>query len=221
MPGLTFSIETAAAIPFAAAPTIAFRLRVAESLSNQTISGQAIQSIALHCQIQIEAQRRHYTSAERHGLRDLFGEPNRWSQTLHPLLWTHVSVTVPEFSGSIAVELPVACTFDFNVAAAKYFHAIEEEDVPLVFQFSGTIFCAAPDGTMQIAQIGWDKEARFRLPARVWREMMDLYYPNSTWLRLSRDTFDRLHDYKQSRGMATWEQAIESLLPMLKKEAAS
>ena len=140
---------------------------------------------------------------------------------MRPLLWTHASVTVPEFSDSITVDVPVACTFDFNVAAAKYFHALQDDDVPLVFQFSGTIFYASPDGTMQIGQIGWDKEARFHLPARVWREMMDVYYPNSVWLRLSRDAFDRLHEYKQSRGMATWEQAIESLLPALKKEAAS
>jgi hypothetical protein len=216
VPGLTFAIEAAEAISFAALPTIAFRLCV-----TRTAAGQPIQSIALRCQIQIEAQRRQYTSAERPGLRDLFGEPDRWSQTLRPLLWTHASITVPEFSDSIAIDLPVACTFDFNVAAAKYFHAIEDEDVPLVFQFSGTIFYAAPDGTMQIGQIGWDKEARFRLPARVWRGMMDSYYPNSAWLRLSRDVFDRLHEYKQSEGIATWEQAIESLLPALKKEAAS
>jgi Family of unknown function (DUF6084) len=215
VPGLTFTVENAEAIPFAASPTIAFRLRV----MSQPV--EPIQNIALHCQIRIEAQRRRYTSAERHGLRDLFGEPDRWSQTLRPFLWTHASTTVPEFSGSIAVDLPVACTFDFNVAAAKYFHAIETEDVPLVFQFSGTIFHAAPDGTMRIDQIGWDKEARFRLQARVWREMMDLYYPNSAWLRLSRDAFDRLHEYKQSQGMATWEQAIESLVPPLRKEAAS
>ncbi len=180
-----------------------------------------MQSVALRCQIHIEAQRRRYTSVERHGLRDLFGEPDRWGQTLRPLLWTHVSTTVPEFSGSIAVDLPVACTFDFNVAAAKYFHAMEDDDVPLVFQFSGTVFYASEDGAMQIGQIGWDKEARFRMPARVWREMMDLYYPESAWLRLSRDVFDRLHDYKQSAGLATWEQAIESLLPALKKQAAS
>jgi Family of unknown function (DUF6084) len=215
MPGLTFAVDNAEAIPFAASPIIAFHLRVANSLADV-----AIQSIALRCQIQIEAQRRHYTPAERQGLRDLFGEADRWSQTLRPLLWTHAGITVPEFSGTIAVELPVACTFDFNVAAAKYFHAIEEEDVPLVFQFSGTIFFAAEDGRMQITQIGWDKESRFRLPARVWREMMDFYYPNSNWLRLSRDVFDRLHDYKQSNGMATWDQAIESLLPAVKKAAS-
>jgi Family of unknown function (DUF6084) len=212
VPGLTFLVEAAEAIPFAASPTIAFRLRVAS---------ERVQSVALRCQIQIEAQRRRYTPAERRGLRDLFGEPDRWSQTLRPLLWTHASTTVPEFSGSIAIDLPVACTFDFNVAAAKYFHAMEDEDVPLVFQFSGTIFYTAADGTMRIGQIAWDNEARFRLPACVWREMMDLYYPNSAWLRLSRDAFERLDDYKQSHGIATWEQAIESLLPGLRKQAAS
>jgi hypothetical protein len=212
VPGMMFTVEGAEAIPFAASPTIAFRLRV---------TGEPVQNIALRCQILVEAQRRRYTSAERRGLRDLFGEPDRWSQTLRPFLWTHVSTTVPESSGVIDFDLPVACTFDFNVAAAKYFHAIETEDVPLVFQFSGTIFRAALDGTMRIEQIGWDKEARFRLQARVWREMMDLYYPNSTWLRLSRDAFDRLHEYKQSRGVATWEEAIESLIPPGSKEAAS
>jgi len=146
-------------------------------------------------------------------LLDLFGEPDRWSQTVRPLLWTHAGLTVPAFDGSIAVGIPVACTFDFNVAATKYFHAAGADDVPLVFQFSGTVFFSCADGNMQIAQIGWDKESRFRLPAGVWREMMDLYYPNSSWLRLRRDIFDRLLAYKQQQGLATWEQALDNLLP--------
>jgi hypothetical protein len=208
MQRLTFAVEGAQAIPFAAAPTIAFSLRV-----SNTLAAQPIESVALRCQIQIEAQRRRYCPAERQGLLDLFGEADRWSQTLRPLLWTHANIPVPAFSGSIMVELPVACTFDFNVAAAKYFHVIEGDDVPLVFQFSGTIFSAADDGSMRIAQIGWDQESRFRMPAGVWREMMDLYYPNSAWLRLRRDAFDRLNEYKQANGMASFEQAIESLLP--------
>ena len=215
MPALTFRVENAQAQPFAAAPTIAFRLHVANPDSQQ-----AIQSIALRCQILIEAARRHYVAQEREGLRDLFGEPDRWSQTVRSLLWTHVSANVPAFSGVITTNLAVPCTFDFNVAAAKYFHALQDEDVPLCFQFSGTVFYAAANGTLQIDQIGWDKEARFKLPARVWREMMDHYYPNSAWLRLRRDAFDRLHEYKRRRGMATWEEAIDSLLP-LEKEAAS
>ncbi|MDQ6677643.1 MAG: DUF6084 family protein [Acidobacteriota bacterium] len=215
MPGLTFTVEGAEAVPFAAAPSLAFNLLVVNPNA-----GQSIQSVALRCQILIEAARRHYNAGERGSLRDLFGEPDRWSQTLRSMLWTHASATVPAFTGSIRSQLPVPCTFDFNVGAAKYFHAIQEDDVPLCFQFSGTIFYAAANGTLQIDQIGWDKEARFRLPAKVWRDMMDHYYPNSAWLRLRRDAFERLYEYKRSQGMATWEEAIESLLP-LKKEAAS
>jgi uncharacterized protein DUF6084 len=215
MPELTFNVENAEALPYAAAPTIAFRLK----LANQP-SDQAIQSVALRCQILIEAARRHYASRERDSLQDLFGEPDRWSQTLRSLLWTHISASVPAFSHSTAIDLAVPCTFDFNVAAAKYFHALQDEDVPLRFQFSGTIFYAAVNGALQIDQISWDKEATFRLPARIWRDMMDHYYPNSAWLRLRRDAFDRLHDYKRRHGIATWEEAIDSLLPF-EKEAAS
>lgn len=214
MPGLTFSVHSAEAISFAAVPTIGFRLRV----SNPDVT-RSIQSIALRCQILIEASRRHYQAGERESLRDLFGEPDRWSQTLRSMLWTHVSATVPSFSGSVDCEIPVPCTFDFNVAATKYFHAVQE-GVPLCFQFSGTVFYAIPDGGVQVDQIGWDKEARYRLPAQIWHAMMDHYYPNSAWLRLRRDAFERLYEYKTLHGMATWEEAIETLLP-LRKEAAS
>jgi hypothetical protein len=211
VPGLTFKVEGAEAIPFAAAPTIGFKLRV----TNPNAS-EAIRSVSLRCQILIEASRRHYNSGERDALRDLFGEPERWSQTLRSLLWTHATATVPEFAGSIVTDIAVPCTFDFNVGAAKYFHALQEEDVPLCFQFSGTIFYTAASGVLQIDQIRWDRESRFHLPANVWTEMMEHYYPNSAWLRLRRDAFERLYDYKRRKGMATWEEAIESLLPFEK-----
>jgi hypothetical protein len=41
---------------------------------------------------------------------------------------------------------------------------------------------------------------------------MDLYFPNSGWLRLHRDTLDALGTYKATRAVATWDQAIEKLL---------
>jgi hypothetical protein len=216
VPILNFAIESAEALPFAAVPTIAFQLRV-----NTLLAQEAIQSVALRCQIQIEATRRPYSIDEKGSLRDLFGDPDRWGQTLRTLLWTHSNITIPDFSGSILVTVPVVCTFDFNVAAAKYFHSLQDGDVPLCFQFSGTIFYPDSDGTLQIAQIGWDKEARFRLSARVWQDMMEHYYPNSAWLRLERDTFERLYAYKRQQSFATWEQTLDSLLPAQKKEAAS
>jgi len=43
--------------------------------------------------------------------------------------------------------------------------------------------------------------------------MMDHYYPNTAWLCLRRDVFERLHRYKVERAIPTWEQALESIIP--------
>jgi hypothetical protein len=216
MPNLTFAIDKADVLPFAAVPTLSFLVRI-----KNANPGEDVQSVALRCQILIEAAKRRYNSSERNAMRDLFDEPERWSQTLRSLLWCQAGATVPAFSERVEVQLPVSCTFDFNVGAAKYFHgAAGDETVPLCFQFSGTIFYRSANGVLQIEQIGWDKEARFHLSAQAWHELMDHYYPNSAWLRLERDIFERLYEYKRYHGLATWEQAIDSLLP-LKKEAAS
>ena len=99
-----------------------------------------------------------------------------------------------------AVDLPVPCTFDFNVAATKYFHSLDDGEIPLVLQFSGTIFYVAEDGRLQIAQIAWDKEAKYRMPVGVWQEMMRIFYPNGAWLRLRKDVFERLLRYKAEHG---------------------
>jgi Family of unknown function (DUF6084) len=87
--------------------------------------------------------------------------------------WTHADTVVPAFDERIEVDLLVPCTFDFNVAATKFFHALEEGEVPLTFLFSGTVFYRADDSGLQATRISWTKEAQFRLSAEVWRKMMD------------------------------------------------
>ena len=208
MPDLSFDVENAEAVPFAAAPLLAFKLRV-----GNRIAEEPIHTIALRSQIMIDPARRRYTAQDQERLRDLFGEPERWGQTVRPMLWTHTSIVVPSFTDSTVVDLPVPCTFDFNVAATKYFAGLEDGEVSLNLLFSGTVFYATNDGLLQIAQISWDKEARYRLPVQVWKRMMDIYYPNSAWLCLRKDVFDRLYRFKVRRGIPTWEQALEALLP--------
>jgi hypothetical protein len=204
---LNFQIEGAEAVAYAAAPLLTFKLRVTNAETNEPIH-----TVALRCQIQIEATRRRYNEREQERLLDLFGEPERWGQTLRTMLWTHTSVVVKPFEGSTLVELPVPCTFDFNVAATKYFAGLEEGEVPLLLLFSGTIFYEAADGALQVSQISWEKEAKYRLPLSVWQQMMEHYYPNSAWLSLRRDVFDRLNQYKMRHAIPTWEQTLESLL---------
>jgi len=206
VPDLTITVERAGAIPYAAVPTLGFTLGIVET------EGMEIESISLQCQLRIEATRRRYSSGEKQRLEDLFGSQDRWAQTLRTFLWTHATVSVPGFSGKTSVELPVACSFDFEVVATKYIYALEEGELPLILLFSGTVFFRDEEGSLQIAQIPWEKEATFRLPVSTWKDLMSFYYPNAAWLYLHKDVFDRLLDYKTRNGIPTWEAAMERLL---------
>jgi hypothetical protein len=206
VPDLEFKLEGAEVADFAAVPSLVFKLRI------ENLEDEPVRSVALNTQIRIAATGRHYEAAEQERLLELFGEPSRWKDTLRSLLWTHTVLQVPRFSGSTVVDMPVACTYDLEVVAAKYFYALEDGEIPLEFLFSGTIFYAGEDGRLQTTRISWEKEAEFRLPVRLWKEMMDQYFPNSAWVRLRKDAFDQLYDYKVRKGLPTWEATVEALL---------
>jgi hypothetical protein len=208
LPDLTFTVTGVEPAPHSATPLLHFKLLV-ENLDRS----EPIPAVMLRCQIRIDPARRPYVPSEQEKLSDLFGEPERWGQTLHSMLWTHSNVVIPPFQGSIAIDLPVACTFDLMVAGAKYFNGLEQGVAPLSLLFSGTIFHQNSEGALQIAQIPWTKEAQFCLPAETWRQLMDTHYPNQAWVCLRRDVFERLNRYKRARGIPTWEQALESVLP--------
>jgi hypothetical protein len=214
MPDLTFQIEAASIVPFAAVPMLAFQLQI-----KNHVADEAIHTIALRCQIQIEVTRRRYAPGEQAKMLDLFDQPDRWGQTLRSLLWTHVNWVVPTFAGAgNIIDLQVPCSFDFNVAATKYFAGLSEGDIPLLFLFSGNVFYASPDSPLQVAPISWEQEARFKLPVKLWREMMESYYPNSVWINLHKDVFDSLYRYKMQHGLLSWEQTLERILSRMPAE---
>jgi hypothetical protein len=213
VPELSFAVEGAEAVKFAAAPLLAFKLRVSNA-----VAAEPIYSVALRCQSMIETTRRRYNRQESTRLFDLFGRPEDYHRTLRSMLWTFTNVNVPAFVESTLVDLPVPCTYDFNVAAAKYFYALEDGEVPLSLLFSGTVFYEAGEANLQVGQSPWEKEAAFRLPVRAWKEMMDHYYPNSARLCLHRDLFDRLYLYKIRHGLTSWEAVLENLLPQEEEE---
>jgi hypothetical protein len=215
VPDLDFRVESAESDRYAASPLLIFKLRI-----DNARAAEQVQTITLRCQIQIDGTRRRYRPQEQARLHDLFGEPDRWEETLRPMLWTHTSAIVKPFTVTALVDLPVPCTFDFNIAATKYFAGLDDGVVPLLLQFSGTVFYAAEGGPLQVAQIPWSKESRYHLPIAVWQEMMEQYYPNSAWLCLRRDVFERLYQYKVERGLPTWERVIEDLLTAGKDAAA-
>jgi hypothetical protein len=207
MPDLNFEILGIDSAVRGLTPLLHFKLRITNQPPNETI-----QSVILQAQIQIQSPQRSYNGTEKEKLFELFGPPEQWGQTLRNKLWTHSNTTVRTFAGETEAILPVPCSYDLNIAATKFFHGVEEGDVPLLFLFSGTIFYSGAEGRLQVQQISWNKECSYRMPARRWKELMDEHYPKTAWLYLERDVFERLHEYKRHAGTTTWEQTIEKLL---------
>jgi hypothetical protein len=205
MNDLTFEVVDARPEAHAAVPTIVFRVRVSKT------DGGTVHALALRCQIRIEPQRRRYQPEEEERLYDLFGDTPQWGQSLRPFLWTHVATTVAGFRGSVELDLPVECSYDMEVAGAKYLHALAGGEIALILLFSGTVFTPGESGFAALP-ISWSSEAAYRLPVAVWRQVMDLYFPNTGWLRLGRDTLDRLQRFKTSQAVPTWDQAFDLLL---------
>ncbi|MGH9076733.1 MAG: DUF6084 family protein [Acidimicrobiales bacterium] len=191
--------------PYAAVPTIVWSLRLRES------TGARVHTIALHTQVRIEAQRRLYDEAERGRLLAMFGEADQWSESLRPFQWTTFDTLVPGFEGEITVEVPMACTYDFEVAGSRYMHSLERGEVPLVLLFSGTVFTKGGAG-LSVGLVPWHLEARHLMPVALWRETMQRYFPGSGWLRLEQATIDRLQRYRAEQAFATCEAAITALL---------
>jgi Family of unknown function (DUF6084) len=200
---LAFTVLGAARLEYAAVPTLRLTVRVE--------ADAPVRSILLDVQVQIAARRRHYDAAAHDRLFELFGPPADWGTTLRTLLWQRSTVVVPAFTGSAEFAVDVPCTYDLEVAAARYLAALEDGVVPLELLFSGSVF-AGSGPALQVTRLPWELEAGYALPVAVWREVMDTYFRGTAWVRLRRDAFDRLAAYKSRHALATWEEALDALL---------
>ncbi len=192
---------------YAVVPSLSLILRIAET------SGQRVDSIALRCQIRIEPARRRYSPEEAERLNDLFGDTARWAETLKPMQLTTVSTMVPGFSGSTEIDLPVLFTYDLEIGSTRYFTGLEDGEIPLLLLFSGTVFSNV-DGRLSIQQVPWSKEARFRLPLSVWREAIDVHFPDSAWIKMSSGTLAELLQFKSRHALPTWDLTLAALLKL-------
>jgi hypothetical protein len=206
MPDLSFEIISAEVAPYSVVPLLIFKMRIVNEEEEQ------IQNVNLKCQIMLTVTQRRYNADEKAKMKDIFGEPERWGKTMHAFLWTNVNTVVPRFTGSTIVDLPIPCSYDFEVVSTKYFNALEGGEIPLNFLFSGTMFYEGEGGNLQIGQISWSKEANYRLPVALWKDAIASAFPNTAWIRLQKDVFDQLYQYKITHGLITWEDVLTRLL---------
>jgi Family of unknown function (DUF6084) len=190
---------------YAVTPQLVLQLRISDT------DGDRIDAIALRCQIRIEPHRRRYSAAEAERLHDLFGDTDRWGDTLKPLQLATISTMVPGFVGNITIDLPLPVSYDLEIASTKYFAGLEDGDIPLLLLFSGTVFSRV-EGRLQVRQVPWSKEASCPLPVAVWRETIDLHFPDRGWLPLRLDTLDALRRFKTRHALPTWDSAVSALL---------
>lgn len=213
MTELSFSCLDVQSERYAMAPTLLFRLKIEEA------AGQRVRAIAMRCQIRIEPSRRNYSDQEGERLLELFGGRERWGDSLNPFQFANTSTTVPSFTDSTEVDIVVPCSYDMEVTAGRYFHALEDGQVPFILLFSGTIFGDGKEG-MWIEQVPWHAECRYRMPVKIWREMMDTHFPNSGWLRLRRDTINSLAEFRASHALPTWDDAVIAVLDAARERTA-
>lgn len=190
---------------YGAMPTINFQLRISET------TGERIHAIALRIQMRIEPKRRRYSNTEGDRLLDLFGEKDRWGDTVKPMQFCFVDVMVPSFTGAIELDIPVPCTYDLEVSSAKYFRSLDSGEIPLLMLFSGTMFTKGPTG-FSVEQVPWHKEVSYGLPVKVWDELMEAHFPGSTWIRMSKETLDALGFFKSHRALTNWDETLKALL---------
>lgn len=203
-PDLRFSVLDAGPVAHSAVPAIEFVVSV-------DAGPAAVQSIQLRTQVRIAVARRPYDAQTQERLGELFGEASAWANTARSFLWADTSVSVPAFTGSTTIRVPIPCSYDMEVMATKYLHGIREGNIPVELLFSGSVFYDSGAG-LRVRQISWDSEAYHPLPARAWHDVMDRYFPGSAWLRLPAETFDRLREFRTQNSHLTWESTVDHLL---------
>jgi uncharacterized protein DUF6084 len=203
---LEFAVLGAEPIEHAATPGVRFHLHITEP------EGAEVYTVALSTQIHIDPARRSYDDATRERLVELFGAPERWGATTHAFQWARVEALVPSFSGSTTFTIEVPCTYDLEVASAKYFDALRDGEVPLSFHFNGTVLYRGADDRLQVVLVPWSCSSRWRMPVDVWRRTIAAHYPGGGWIRLGHETLEALARRKAERGLHSFDDTVRELL---------
>ena len=205
-PDVEFEVLGARPVRWAATPMLELDLQVSET------TGRRIYMIALTVQLMIDPARRQYDDKARSQLIELFGAPERWAVTTRSLVWCKLDVLVPAFSERVSVPVPISCSYDQELAAAKYLHSLPDGEAPLALHFNGTIYYEGDEGALQMVLVPWTKSIDYRMPVSVWRETVEHFYPNTGWVALRSETLEALARAKLERGLPTFDACVRSLL---------
>lgn len=206
VPEPEFEVVGARAEEHAASPTVVFSVRVREP------SEREVYTIALSTRILVDPTGRGYDDPARESLYDLFGPPETMAASMQSLVWGQAAVLAPSFSGETTFDVPIVCTYDLEVATAKYFASLADGVAPLDFHFNGTIFYAGEHDRLQIVHVPWSCTARYRMPIAIWHKAVAARFAQTGWIRLHQDTLDRLRRRQTERSAPSFDAVVSDLL---------
>jgi hypothetical protein len=188
------------------APALRFDLHVADPLGRDVIT------IALSTQIQLEPAKRVYDAQTKARLVELFGAPDRWGATTHAFQWARVEVLVPSFTGATSFALELPCSYDLEVAAARYCYSLPDGVIPLAFHFSGMVLSRDDDNLLSVERVPWSCSAHWSMPVEAWRRAVTAQYPGGGWIALQTETLDRLAVHRADYGDHSFDATVRALL---------
>ena len=114
----------------------------------------------------IEPAKRSYDDETKARLVELFGAPERWGRPPTTSSGPSSTCWCPRSPAPPASRSRWRASYDLELAAAKYLYSLPDGEVPLPFNFTGTIFYRGEDGRMQIGKVPWDcrRASRCRSP---------------------------------------------------------
>ena len=192
-----FAVLDVAPTPYAAAPQLTARLRIEETHRRAGARDRAALPGAHRA-----AAPAATTTADEPGLRALFGDRDRWPQTLKPFQWMQCHTTVQGFTGSTEVDLALPCTYDFDVTGSPATctrvgdgHGAAEPAVqrhrlhPRRARLRGAAGAVGRRGALRAAGAGLAGHDGGVLPAP------------AGWIRLDHDVLAALGDYRARHGL--------------------
>ncbi len=125
---------------------------------------------------------------------------------------TIASVTVPAFTDECVIDLPVGCSYDFNLAATKYFYGLEAGEFLCCCCSAARSSFATARATCRSVRSPNTRRPATVFPVGTWRALMERYYSGTVPLSLSREVFDEVYRFKRRHALASWDDTVRLLL---------
>ncbi len=136
----------------------------------------------------------------------------QWTRSLGGVPWTEASVNVPRFAASATIDVPLPCTYDFDVASAKYLAALEDGEIPVDVLLTGTMFYARGRAGCRRRAFRGTASCPHASPCRRGARRSTRPSPTRRGCGSAARRSPRCRAYRSRNAFTTWDETFAALL---------